>query len=488
MAEMDRREFVVATVGFGLAACLSGRDVWASVVPAPPKTRPNIYCLHANSPILKAYKKGIEEMRSRPATDPTSWLAQANIHGAFSPPPGMIADACQHGNLFFLSWHRMYLHFFERIVRKASGFPNFVLPFWGYSPTGDRTLPAPFRIPANASNPLYVSQRRATINGGAPLSASAVDAGVALGLVPFNSFSSSLESTPHGVVHTGVGGPGGWMSAFETAAQDPIFWLHHANIDRLWEVWLASGGGRTNPTTNAAWMTTKFEFYDENGKTVTMTGADVLDTAQQLDYVYAGAMCAHPVPPGSWRQFSRIAALDAQSSARLNRISARPALPQPRPLAQVKSPVRLGAGRATVAVPLGAESAKAIAALEAETGEGRQLSLVLEDIHVEEAPDIYYEIYVNLPPGVTPTYTSPYYLGNLDFFGPSPKSERPHGPAIRTFSLLPTVARLRAAGRWRDNEMRLTFVPKAPTERESPATALGQRTQAVVGAITIRIE
>ena len=36
-------------------------------------------------------------------------------------------------------------------------------------------------------------------------------------------------------------GVGGWMSAFATAAQDPIFWLHHANIDRLWEAWLALG-------------------------------------------------------------------------------------------------------------------------------------------------------------------------------------------------------------------------------------------------------
>ena len=36
-----------------------------------------------------------------------------------------------------------------------------------------------------------------------------------------------------------------------TAAQDPIFWLHHANIDRLWNHWLQQGGGRADPTDSA---------------------------------------------------------------------------------------------------------------------------------------------------------------------------------------------------------------------------------------------
>jgi hypothetical protein len=488
MAEMNRREFVVATLSVGLAGCLNTREAWSAAVPPPPKIRQNIYCLHPNSPVLKAYKKGVTEMRSRPATDPTSWIAQANIHGAFSPPPGMIANVCQHGTLFFLSWHRIYLHYFERIVRKASGFPNFVLPYWGYSPTGDRSLPVAFRTPANPSNPLYVSQRRATINAGAPLSASAVDAGFALSQIPFNTFSSSLEGTPHGVVHTGVGGPGGWMSLFETAAQDPIFWLHHANIDRLWEFWLASGGGRTNPTTNAAWMTTKFDFYDENGATVTMTSADVLDTAKQLDYVYASPLCGKPLPPGQWQQFSRIPPPSVKLRAAIERIRMRPPLPQPQPLAQVKSALRLGATPAVVTVPLSAEARQALARLQAETGEGQQLLLVLEDIHLEEQPDVYYELYVDLPDGVRPTYTSPHYVGNLDFFGPSPKSQKPHGPAVRTFTLLPALVQLRAAGRWRENEVHLTFVPRAHTEQETPATVLQKRTQAVVGQITIRIE
>jgi len=35
----------------------------------------------------------------------------------------------------------------------------------------------------------------------------------------------------------------------ETAAADPLFWMHHANIDRLWWHWQQSPPGKDqNPT------------------------------------------------------------------------------------------------------------------------------------------------------------------------------------------------------------------------------------------------
>ncbi len=60
---------------------------------------------------------------------------------------------------------------------------------------------------------------------------------------PGHSFSSGfgvLENQPHNHVHNCVGGAyngtGGFMQASMSPA-DPIFFLHHANIDRLWDVW-----------------------------------------------------------------------------------------------------------------------------------------------------------------------------------------------------------------------------------------------------------
>lgn len=43
----------------------------------------------------------------------------------------------------------------------------------------------------------------------------------------------------HNVVHGLTGGPGGHMSSIKTSAFDPIFWLHHTNIDRLYAIWQA---------------------------------------------------------------------------------------------------------------------------------------------------------------------------------------------------------------------------------------------------------
>lgn len=47
----------------------------------------------------------------------------------------------------------------------------------------------------------------------------------------------SLE-TPHNTLHVTVGGSGGSMSSVSTAAHDPIFWLHHCNIDRYFYNWM----------------------------------------------------------------------------------------------------------------------------------------------------------------------------------------------------------------------------------------------------------
>ena len=58
--------------------------------------------------------------------------------------------------------------------------------------------------------------------------------GVAQG---FNDF---LDSDLHGHIHVTVGNTRG-MGRVPWAANDPIFWLHHCNIDRLWASWNRAG-------------------------------------------------------------------------------------------------------------------------------------------------------------------------------------------------------------------------------------------------------
>ena len=74
-----------------------------------------------------------------------------------------------------------------------------------------------------------------------------------------------LEGSPHNYIHNGF--VRGDMGKLGSAALDPIFWLHHANIDRLWSVWNARGN---NNSTDPAWLNEKFRnmFFDKNGNPV----------------------------------------------------------------------------------------------------------------------------------------------------------------------------------------------------------------------------
>jgi len=47
---------------------------------------------------------------------------------------------------------------------------------------------------------------------------------------------TSMEGNPHGTAHTSTGGSG-WLGSVPTAVRDPIFFLLHCNVDRLWAKW-----------------------------------------------------------------------------------------------------------------------------------------------------------------------------------------------------------------------------------------------------------
>jgi hypothetical protein len=494
MSDMQRRDFLIAALGsaglLGASGLLERNSAYAAIlrdVRSTVYTRRNVYCLNATSPEIVAYKSAITAMKALPNTNGVSWLAQANIHGTFAPPPGMIVSACQHGTTFFLAWHRMYVYFFERIVRKMSADPNFALPYWGYSPTGNRDLPSLFRNPANATNALYTANRNPTINGGALITASLVDAGPALAMTAFSSFTNSVNETPHGQVHVAVGGG---MSNFQEAAQDPIFWLHHCNIDRLWELWLASGGGRVNPT-DATWLTTPFNFYDETGATVSLTGAQIVDTACQLHYQYESDVCGrtYVFDRNWWRRYTRFPIPPEAIVARLDTLLTRPPRPDPRPFAQSQEPVKLGGSAVRLALPINEEGKRMLSAIPRDPQAGGQINLVLDDVRLEGIPRVAYEIYVNLPADVkNPEYTSPHFAGNVNLFGPSPRGGHAEKQEPQVVPLTLVFLRLRDADRWPSDTVSVTFVPRGLTEGQNPARVLRDSIQATIGRVTLQIQ
>jgi len=70
------------------------------------------------------------------------------------------------------------------------------------------------------------------------------------------------------------------MSDPATAARDPIFWLHHANVDRLWNRWLDTGGhANPDPTADKDWFDQQFAFYDETGQKVVVSVTEIMNLA-----------------------------------------------------------------------------------------------------------------------------------------------------------------------------------------------------------------
>jgi tyrosinase len=274
------------------------------------RTRKDVWNLPAQDETLLWYGRAVAEMQQLPRTDPLSWEYQAAIHG-IDPLPSPMRNwwaQCQHSSSFFLPWHRMYLLHFERIVaahvQRLGGPAEWALPYWNYSQgSASRALPLAFRNPQLADgspNPLYVAARSSAANAGSQILGArdvALDTclrapatttpGGFFGGPPaahFGLLPGALELTPHNAVHRQVGG---WMTDPDLAALDPIFWLHHANIDRMWEVWLNRDPSHKNLTT-AYWLTgVSFSFHDASGASVTMSVTDVLNlSAPALDYGY----------------------------------------------------------------------------------------------------------------------------------------------------------------------------------------------------------
>jgi hypothetical protein len=402
--------------------------------------------------------------------DQTSWKNQAKIH----------KDLCQHGQYYFLVWHRLYLYWFERILRKASENPKLTLPYWNYSPESEaqRQLPLAFRERTDDEsrpNPLFTPDRDPDMNNGGTLPSGTVSYNSVLCLPCFegpkgtcfggrfvhskpdgkpNSTEAygALEMMPHQGIHTYVGGSNGWMKDPDTAALDPIFWVHHANIDRLWERWL-SVRGHENPT-RREWLDQPFHFFDEEGKPVTSYPKEALRAAD-LGYGYGD---------GNWR------APDCKNTPPWEGEGTPKATPMTWLDSTKTTRPKVVLGNEPVSVKLSARNIKLPAekVLDDVTKAGSKEKLVLSLQKLKLLPDnpeVDYEIYVNLQDGERPDFHSESYVGLLGFFGKGPGHGHVHGAPTKatdkttTFDLTGTLVRLKEAHKLNSDTLKITIAP-----------------------------
>lgn len=139
----------------------------------------------------------------------------------------------------FLAWHRQLLLKFEKRLQVVKA--TITIPYW--DPINDPAIPAPLNDPQLLSdwditrkwNPAYL-----------PV---AEDLTAVMKRASFSPFQATLERTLHAAVHIAVGGdapPLGTMATSSSPA-DPLFWLHHANIDRIWADWQLKHPGKNPP-------------------------------------------------------------------------------------------------------------------------------------------------------------------------------------------------------------------------------------------------
>jgi tyrosinase len=281
------------------------------------------------------YAKAVSAMSDRPIAQKTSWRYLAAMHGFNQrlwksndyfktgeklPPSSeqdVYWDQCQHQSWYFWPWHRAYLLSFESIVRDAivtlGGPKDWALPYWNYSASNNPNalnVPKAFMdkyLPGTrTANPLHVEARYGTsvpaqdaeltdriadnhFTGTDPTQGSAL--GVGGPQTPFSHSGEAeglIEAAPHDLVHGDVGGRFGLMSDPRSAALDPIFWVHHANIDRLWQVWLDRDPRNKNPT-DSDWRDgpadRPFAVFGPDGKDLRCTPKDVQDLSK-LGYTY----------------------------------------------------------------------------------------------------------------------------------------------------------------------------------------------------------
>jgi len=330
-----------------------------------------------------------------------------------------IWGTCQHGNLFFLPWHRFYLYYFERTVRKHMQDPNFALPYWSYFDNYVATKKGIALPPLvlGAQNTLQDTWRTPGLNDGkVVMDPHAADATQAFSFNDFTNFSNTLQGQPHGAMHCAVGSgcvmPN--IGLVPIAGADPVFYMHHANIDRLWQCWMvrqAKGKpidlawAKANLGMPDAWYEQSYTFIDENGRPVTVKVADVFSEKYTPSY---DKLRDCGVNPSAKRTLLLATAKGGRSPLKAH------------PVHLVETPITLG--NDAVNVTLQPDSASQATPKVGGDSAGKAVGhtyLVLEDVTLVGLPTLTHKVFI--VDKSNPKRLS--YVATFSFFGTGPAHE-----------------------------------------------------------------
>ncbi len=205
-------------------------------------------------------------------------LDLANFHAThFSSAPPFNSSTPIHFNLpgnpgrdVFLAWHRRQIFEVEQAMQDIN--PRASIPFWDW--TVDRS--------SSSSSELWRDDFMGSFNNNWNLNRQLGLSSVSL---PTSSQVNSVQSetdwltytnnfergAPHANPHTWVGGS---MSSASSPI-DPIFYLHHGMVDKLWQEWVDANN--ITPSSNIYQITNMPRYdgtYSFNGQTLSSVNPD----------------------------------------------------------------------------------------------------------------------------------------------------------------------------------------------------------------------
>jgi tyrosinase len=227
------------------------------------------------------------------------WIA--GVHGGFGGQP-----YCHHGDLHFLTWHRPYVLDMElklraRIATVAdqATADEWRLPYWEWDALGVLGLPDAFTVATYLDNgtvkpnpllsaPYQLPYPITDIDAGDPTDHSWRAPGSLAELRSYRTvvenalrepnfiyFSNGIQQA-HNSLHNWTGG---FMPTLRSSF-DPIFWVHHANVDRQFWQWQQSiGQPDTIPRLVRDYPCQPFDFTDIR--------AEAFFDTRKLGYTYA---------------------------------------------------------------------------------------------------------------------------------------------------------------------------------------------------------